>query len=229
MFRFKKFVVSQQQSAMKVGTDGVLLGAWADIRGCKRVVDVGAGTGLISLMIAQRCPASIVAVEIDKLSAEEAANNIAASPWNSRISIVNVDFNEWTSETTDLIVSNPPFYVEDVVAPDSRRALARHQDSLSVDLLLKKSSLCLSDSGSVALIVPASREQEITYLASVYALHVGRLTRVYPNPHKCPNRILVQLYKKNVVTEISDIFIRNNDNEYSSEYKYLTSEFYLNF
>lgn len=230
-FRFKRFEVVNRLSAMKVGTDGVLLGAWVSVDGVATAVDAGCGSGLIALMLAQRGVPSIVGVEIDALAFEEANINVAASPWAATVKVVCADFGKWVSEMdgpVDLIVCNPPFFTETLRSEDSRRAMARHEGSLGVGVLMSVAASVLSEKGCLAMIVPASREGEVAMLAARHGMFLNRLTRVSANAHKPPKRILVELSRCNGPMNLDTLYMRDQSGEFSHSYKLLTSEFYLN-
>ena len=156
MFRFKQFAVRQDRCPMKVGTDGVLLGAWAEVRpGDRRMLDVGTGTGLIALMLAQRSAAWITAVDIDVECATQAAENFAASPWADRLDAVSVAVQRYDPvEKFDLIVSNPPYYVDSLLSPDEGRNTARHAAGLPFGELAAAVVRLLSPGGRFALVLP---------------------------------------------------------------------------
>ena len=157
-FKFKQFSVNQDNCAMKVGTDGVLLGAWCDVESAKMVLDIGTGTGLIALMIAQRTDCALIdAVEIDKSAYVQASGNFKDSRWCGRIGVFNLDFKQYVDECNtkyDLIVSNPPYFENSLKSSNLERTMARHTDSLSFDELLHGASMLLSESGIISLIVP---------------------------------------------------------------------------
>lgn len=230
-FRFKRFDVVNRLSAMKVGTDGVLLGAWVSVDGVETAIDAGCGTGLIALMVAQRGVSSITGVEIDPVAVEEARENVAASPWFEAIEVVRGDFAEWASSLgspVDLIVCNPPFFTETLRSEDLRRAMARHEGSLGVETLLSVSTSVLSETGRLAMIIPAAREGEVAMLAARYGLFLNRLTRVSANMRKPPKRVLVELSRINRPVEVDALYLRDDSNGFSASYQKLTSEFYLN-
>lgn len=231
-FQFKQFRIEQARSAMKVGIDGILLGAWADVGDCNTILDIGTGTGLIALMLAQRSQARITAIEIEKNAAEEAAENVAASPWKDRVEVVNVSLQNFAAETTskfDLIVSNPPFFQNSLKADNESRSLARHTDSLSYETLVQSTSQLLSEKGRCAFIFPETASMEIEKLAQQNQLYIRRITRIAPNEKKPANRILMEMSKKETATVTDDLVIYNNDGSCSAKYKTLTRDYYLNF
>lgn len=172
MFRFKQFAVRQDRCPMKVGTDGVLLGAWAEVRpGDRRMLDVGTGTGLIALMLAQRSAAWITAVDIDVECATQAAENFAASPWADRLDAVSVAVQRYDPvEKFDLIVSNPPYYVDSLLSPDEGRNTARHAAGLPFGELAAAVVRLLSPGGRFALVLPPRRDAAIPFGGSRAAL-----------------------------------------------------------
>lgn len=245
-FRFKQFEVSNCRSAMKVGTDGVLLGAWMgesltddDSFVPRRVLDVGCGTGVISLMAAQRWEeAEIIGVEIDPVATDEASGNFDASPWSSRLKAVNADFLDFPAESGllaggfDLIASNPPFFTNGALAPDEARKSARHEISLTVKDLLRRASQLLNDGGRIALVTPADREKDVVFASAMARLSVSRITRVATVTGKAPKRVLWEFVKAGNMAERSPdnlLTIKNRNGEATEEYARLVSPFYIKF
>ena len=231
-FQFKQFRIEQQRSAMKVGIDGILLGAWADVHNCSTILDIGTGTGLMALMLAQRSQAQITAIEIEKNAAEEAAENVAASLWKSRVEVANISLQNFAVETTsqfDLIISNPPFFRNSLKAGTESRSLARHTDSLPNEMLLKITSNLLSEEGRCAFIFPKAALEEIANLAKLNRLYLKRILMVAPNENKTANRVLVEMNKKECSTETDRLLIYNNDGSWNETFKMLTRDYYLNF
>lgn len=231
-FRFKQFGVNDSECAMKVGTDGVLIGAWANIVQSQKVLDVGSGSGLISLMIAQRSNATIIGIEIDEPAATQSKYNIDASPWANRITIINSNFIEWATNTNqrfDHIVSNPPFFNSGPTAPNTSRAIARHNNSLDYGNLIKFSKELLSENGRMSIISPIERKEDIIFYSELEELHISRLTQVYSKIGGKATRFLWELSKNKRATEYSSISIRDCNNNFSQEYIDLTNDFYLNF
>lgn len=241
-FRFKQFSVVNRLSAMKVGTDGVLLGAWAQPASSvspRRILDVGCGTGLISLMMAQRFSDSeIVGIEIDPDSASEAEANFAASPWATRLQVIHGDYLQTAFEKTfDMIVSNPPFFTNGLLAPDSSRQQARHELSLPLASLITHSARCLSPSGTISLVLPSDRLADLQGTLPQSASHtthleLSRLCRVSTVPSKPPRRLLAELrFRSEASTLLQDeqLFIQDSDSQFSPGYINLTKDFYLRF
>ena len=162
-FKFKQFTIFHDKCAMKVGTDGVLLGAWAPADGAERILDVGTGTGLIALQLAQRNPhARITAIEIDATAAGQAAENVSRSLWTDRVEVVCRDFRDYQPENRfDLIVSNPPYFIDALKCPDEQRCTARHAGNLNYDLLFRRSASLLKEQGVVSIIIPAEAEKTV--------------------------------------------------------------------
>ncbi len=209
IFRFKQFSVINKESAMKVGTDGVLLGAWCDITAASNILDIGTGTGLIALMAAQRNhEATITAIEIDPVAANEAHQNFQNSPWSSRLNSINADFNAFTEgETTqfDHIISNPPFYTTDIVSPSDTRATARHTGvSLTFETLLTNAQRLLTPTtGKISIITPSESADQIKRIATNLNLTITRQTQVHPKPNTPAKRILWELTNTPMSTKIN--------------------------
>lgn len=231
-FKFKQFGLTQERTAMKVGTDGVLLGAWARVDQCHRIWDVGCGTGLLALMAAQRSMARIMAIEIDEGAAMDARDNIASSPWADRITLVTGDANDIVTQPglePDLIICNPPFFANSLKAPDATRSTARHESTLGCTSIVALASRVLSESGRLAMITPADRHDDVMFEASLRRLLPLRITEVCSREGKAPTRLLWE-FGRNASHVLRDrISIRNAENVYTGEYKLLTSDFYLNF
>ncbi len=230
-FQFKHFKIVQEKSAMKVNTDGVLLGAWTNIEAVKTVLDIGTGTGLIALMIAQRCDAHITGVEIEKNAAEEAFENVQNSKWGNRIFIENTSFQHFTVNAKnkfDLIVSNPPFFSNCLKNANPLLSVARHNHMLPFADIINGAVKLLNPTGKLALILPFDLAQDFVAKASVRGLYLNRLTEVLPFPDKLPNRCLMEFgtEQKNFEIVIMSVF-NNSKNEYSQEFKNLARDFYL--
>jgi tRNA1Val (adenine37-N6)-methyltransferase len=228
---------------MKVGTDGVLLGAWCPLgvdeatrQGKYKILDIGTGSGLIALMLAQRAtsiddtPIVIDTIDIDAGAAEQAKFNFEQSPWSKLLRIYQSSLQEWQSEEEyDLIVSNPPYFQSSLKNPDAQRATARHTDSLSYSELIKHSGRLLKNNGMLALVLPIEAEEEILSLAAAAGLLPTHITYVHTKPEKPAKRILIALRKgdANGNVESKHFYIESEDSPRSEEYKKLTEEFYL--
>ncbi|MGN0206410.1 MAG: tRNA1(Val) (adenine(37)-N6)-methyltransferase [Muribaculaceae bacterium] len=234
VFRFKQFAIANSRSAMKVGTDGVLLGAWCEPPSggaSVRVLDIGTGTGLIALMIAQRFPAAAVdAVEIDSVAAEEAETNVAASPWSDRVKVFCRDIAEFdVGQKYEMIVSNPPFFTNGIMSDDNSRAIARHAATLTFGMLMANVARLLADRGVFAMISPTESLDALETEACVAGLYLCRRCNVYTKPGKPCRRILTMWKKEIGAVEEDNLFIHTADGAYSEEYTRLTGDFYLKF
>ena len=244
-FRFKQFTVWHDRCAMKVGTDGVLLGAWCPVdsrassskssksfKGFK-VLDVGTGSGLIALMLAQRIEgAQITAIDIDAGAVEQAKYNFGISPWSDRLECHQQALQELEGEGLyDLIVSNPPYFQDSLKNPDSQRAMARHTDTLSYEELLKHGARLLTKEGILALVLPIEAEQQIIALAQSLGLYPTHITHVYPKPGKAAKRLLIAFSSSPLAYRLSPIAnsltLESETAPRSEAYKELTKEFYL--
>jgi len=228
-FRFKKFSVLNDKTAMKVGTDGVLLGAWCSVDGDSRVLDVGTGCGLIALMIAQRNAKAIIeGIDIESNAIDEAQLNFSNSPWSSRMSAKLFDFNEFENDRIyDLIVSNPPFFTNGVLPPQQSRNHARHSTTLTLESLIDKSSKLLLPSGVLSFITPADLEYNVRKSAVECSMSVKRMTRVIPVDGNECKRVLWELCLGDAQEQENTLIIENPNREYTEEYKKLTCDFYL--
>ena len=228
-FAFKQFTVRHDRCAMKVGTDGVLLGAWTDLSHSRRILDIGTGTGLIALMLAQRCmDARITAIDLDSAAVEQAQENIQASPWKDRIEALQQDICTYhPNGTFDTIVSNPPYFIDSLKCPDGQRSTARHTDTLDADRLIGKVSELLTSDGRFSIILPAEQTEDLIRVASENGLHPSRQTWVITRPGLSPKRILMEFRKTPVTLQPDELVIELERHVYSEEYIALTQEFYL--
>ena len=229
-FTFKQFAVEQDDVAMKVGTDGVLLGAWADCEGAKNILDIGTGTGVIALQMAQRNPeAQIRAVEIDEVAAKRARANFDLSPWAERLTVEQSAVQEFEpSEKFDLIVSNPPYFVDSLLPPDAKRSTARHTHDLTFEELDSAVARLLSESGKFALILPITEFEKYLTLTQ---LHLVCRCDVCPIEGGAVKRIMGEFAKqKPTTTRLETIAIeRGRRGDYTDDYRALTKDFYLKF
>lgn len=232
IFRFKQFSVKNDIAAMKVGTDGVLLGAWCHAGDATRVLDIGTGTGLIALMIAQRNESALIdAIEIDCNACKEAVYNFNNSPWSDRLSVINDDFRAFAHRTDmryDLIISNPPFFVNGIVPPDNDRMIARHGKMLTYDELLINASQLLSCDGIICIISPYDVETDITAIAKENSLIINKKIYIRPKPTSPIKRILWEISRNGGDCIIDEIIIETEvHHEYTAQYIELTKDFYL--
>ena len=229
-FRFKQFAVEQDDVAMKVGTDGVLLGAWADCEGAKRILDIGTGTGLIALMLAQRnTEAKIHAVEIDSTATQRARSNFDMSPWAERLDVECCAVQAFEpGEKFDLIISNPPYFVDSLLPPDAKRSTARHTHDLTFEELDKAVCRLLADDGRFALILPTAEFEK--YLATTH-LHLVRRCDMHPTTGAAVKRVMAEFAKSEIATPVHENITieQQRRGDYTEEYRTLTKDFYLKF
>lgn len=231
-FQFKQFSIEQDQCAMKIGTDGVLLGAWSNIE--KRpfaILDIGSGTGLIALMVAQRSDAEMIdAIEIDGDAYEQCVENFENSPWADRLYCYHAGLDEFVEELDekyDLIISNPPFYSEEVSSGSNARDMARQNSALPFDELLEGVSKLLEDDGVFCTIIPFKEEESFIKMASEYNLFPNKATRVKGNPTTEIKRSLLEFSFSENVMDPSELTIEEQRHQYTEEYIELTKDFYL--
>lgn len=234
-FRFKEFIVRQDKTAMKVGTDGVLLGAWCSLESKpETILDIGSGTGLISLMMAQRSFAEVIdAVEIDEQAYEQTVENFEESDWGDRLFCYHSSFQEFAAEmkeeeeTYDLIISNPPFYQNAYETADESRNKARFTFSLSFENLLEGVSSILSEDGFFSTIIPYTEEEQFIQIAKDNRLNLSRICRVKGNPKSKIKRSLLEFSFQNKEIQETKLVLEHGRHEYTTEYQYLTKDFYL--
>jgi tRNA1Val (adenine37-N6)-methyltransferase len=233
MFQFKQFSVQQDKCAMKIGTDGVLLGAWCPIdNNPNSILDIGAGTGILSLMLAQRTNAEqIDALEIDEEAFEQATDNFENSPWSDKLFCFHAGLDEFVEEPEDeydLIVSNPPFFSEDVKTNNESRDLARFQEAMPFEDLVEAADLLLSENGIFAVIIPYKEEERFIDLCAEMELFPVKVTRV-KGSHTTPivrSLLAFKRYELSVL-EADELVIEINRHEYTDDYINLTKNFYL--
>lgn len=233
-FQFKQFHVLHDLSSMKVGTDAVLVGAWSPlpVSSSLRILDIGTGSGVIALMLAQRTQeveeCLIDAIDIDEPSVNQANSNFAASPWGQRLKASLSRVQDWQGQY-DMIVSNPPYFVDSLTNPDVRKAAARHTQTLSYEELMFHAARLMKEGGVLSLITPIDQQQTVQSAASEQGLYLNRLLRVRPKPGKPITRLLYQWQKGEVLTppSISELTIEDETHPRSQEYISLTKDFYL--
>lgn len=225
-FRFKHFTVWQDSCAMKVGTDGTLLGAWAE--GGKRILDIGTGTGLIALMMAQRFPeAQVDGIDVEPEACGQACRNVQLSPFAGRICIANTSLQEFSGGSYDAIVCNPPFFVGSLGCPDKSRTVARHADTLTYDELFAGVSSCLADAGVFSAIIPFDCRERFERAAVCHGLFTSRVCAVKTTPRKYPRRYLLAFRKYPCSVPTTEECIGDGEGRRSEWYERLTKEFYL--
>ena len=239
-FRFRQFTVWHDRCAMKVGTDGVLLGAWAGQGRPGKILDIGTGSGLIALMLAQRFPeARITGIEPDAEAAAQAGENFLCSPWRDRLAVREATIQDFTAgtagkETFDLIVSNPPFYDSTLLNPDARRSAARHTATLPYSELMRCASALMTGTSELDIIIPSEYWRQILQAAGDNGLAPQRLVRINSTPRSGIRRLLVSFgknaeppaHKESLTTE--EVLLTDADGSRSEWYRGLAAEFYLN-
>ncbi|WP_025743420.1 tRNA1(Val) (adenine(37)-N6)-methyltransferase [Aquimarina pacifica] len=231
-FQFKQFTVHQDRCAMKIGTDAVLLGAWVEIENSvQSILDVGTGTGVLALMAAQRSSAEVIdALEIDADAYEQAVENFEASSWGDRLFCYHASFQEFMSEIDDqydLVISNPPFYVEAYQTHDTQRNLARFEDALPFEHLIIGAGKLVSPVGKLAVIVPYTEEERMISLASHVQLYPERITRVKGTPTSEIKRSLLLFGRETSAIVTDELVIEFERHQYTEAYIDLTKDFYL--
>lgn len=233
-FSFKQFTIHQDRCAMKVGTDGVLLGVLAPTIDSGRILDIGTGTGLVGIMLSQRCPqAMVMGVELDANAAKQAEENATSTGW--RIKIINKsiqDFSSQCDEKFDLIVSNPPYFINSLKAPEKNRNTARHTDELSYEELIESAEKLLSEEGKFSVIIPYSEEENFIGIANKRNLIAESSVRIIPKVGKDPKRSVITFCRcKNKINcniNVTELVIEKEERHcYSDEFKKLTADFYL--
>ena len=239
VFRFKQFSVVNERSAMKVNTDGVLLGAVMSVLPTdKRLLDIGTGTGTIALMAAQRLSAisecgeivRVDAIDIDKDSADEAAVNFTNSPWSHSLRAHHLSLDDFKPQPGeyDLIFSNPPYFEDSLTAPDQRKSTARHtSEGLSYRDIFEFAVSALSENGRVAFVLPAEQELPLCRYARMCGLHLFRITRVRTVPRKAPSRMIAEFARYKCENPEDTTLTIQSEGKYTQEYLNLMKDFYL--
>jgi tRNA1Val (adenine37-N6)-methyltransferase len=231
-FQFKEFSIDQDRCAMKIGTDGVLLGAWTSVQDAYSILDIGAGTGILALMLAQRSDAEqIDALEIDEDAYEQCVENFENSSWADRLFCYHAALDEFVEEMEDekydLIISNPPFYTEDYKSGDTARNMARFAEALPFEELIKFASELLSDEGSFAVIIPYSEEEYFLKLSEQVNLFPNRITRVRGTESTPLKRSLLQLSFTEKPFSSNELILEESRHQYTKDYQKMVAPFYL--
>lgn len=230
-FEFKKFTIHQDRCAMKVGTDGTLLGAWASAPAQSRyILDIGTGTGLIALMMAQRYPeAQIVGIDIDDAAVAQATENVATSPFTERISILKQDVTTYKPEMQfDAIVSNPPYFVDSLTCPDEQRSIARHAVTLTFEALIKSAYRLLKTEGTFSVVIPTEMRSKLEASARLEGFFISKVCCIKTTPKKPSKRQLIEFTKAPVKElVISEGILETSPNTRSDWYQKLTNDFYI--
>jgi len=229
-FRFIHFEVEHSLSTIKVGADAVLIGALADKENARNILDVGTGCGIIALMLAQRSTARIDAIDIDENSVKEATENFANSPWNERLKVLHkslADFSKNCNQKYDLVVSNPPFFQNDLLPYSRKLQIAKHATTLSFDSFIKDSKNLMNEEGCLWVILPTTEADIFTKKCLTENLFLNRFFEIIPKAGKKPNRLILSYSKHKTETpEKSDFSIRDKQGQYSEEYKNLMAQFH---
>jgi tRNA1Val (adenine37-N6)-methyltransferase len=232
-FHFKQFTIAQDRTAMQVGTDGVLLGAWVPIENePQSILDIGTGTGVIAIMLAQRCDAQTIdAVELDDAAYEQATENFEDSPWGDRLFCYHAHLYEFVTEmddTYDLVVCNPPFFENGQKTGDDARDQARFEEAMPFELLVSAAAKLLNPDGIFAVILPYSRKADFLALAEKAELFPLKITNVKGAPNKDFKRVLIAFSKKEQIITEEELTIEKARHDYTNAYIALTKAFYLN-
>ena len=235
-FQFQRFWIHQQRAAMKVGFDAVLLGCWANVSGCRRALDIGTGTGIVALMLAQRTETSQVgtalidAIDSDLGAYRDAEENVNASPWWNRMRVFHRSLSEFAAvcdQTYDLIACNPPFFESGSPSPEPSRRVARHGLTLTLPTLMEMTARLLAEAGQLSVILPFSRSDEAVGLAAQSQLHCRRRLLVRPLPDKAFKRVLLEFRRQPGPIETDSLCIEQRRHCYTPEFHSLTEQFYL--
>ena len=233
MFRFKHFTIDDQNSAMKVGTDGVMLGAWAVMPSNQgALLDIGCGSGILSLIMAQRSQGklNIDAIDIDEGAVEDSKNNFALSLWKESLNAICGNFVSFSKECDkkyDIVISNPPFFTEDTLSPDSKRVSARNTSSLSFECLFKGVSEIITPKGLFSMITPADSYTFLAQTALIQGFYLRRLTWVVTVEGTEPKRVLTEWSREQAQYTMDTLVVTTKDGLYTPQYKELTKEYYL--
>jgi len=230
-FKFKKFAVAHEKCAMKIGVDGVLIAAWTEISFPIEILDIGTGSGLISLMLQQKFPEAIItALEPNEIAHQQAKGNFKNSPFPNQQNLELTDLQNFKSNKQfDLIISNPPFFEESVSSGDINRDQARQATFLPFQEFIKLSADLLSATGIINFIYPTQQTNQILDFAKQANLHIIKHTVVFPNNTKSSKRSLFSFSKNQQDTLKDQLFIKDNNDNFTQEYIDLTKEFYINF
>ncbi len=230
-FSFKQFTVFHDKCAMKVGTDGVLLGGYADVENTETILDIGTGSGLIALMLAQRSDAQITAIDIDKDAVSQALLNVANSPWPSRIQVIEsslASFEKSCADKFDLIVSNPPFFNNSLRTPNVSRTLARHTEADFHHEICNAAMNLLNPNGKLVVILPVAEGDLFVAYAQQIGLHCTQYIQVFPTPTAAAKRLLLEFSMQQCICNHTSLIIESGTrHEYSPEFSKMLQDFYL--
>ena len=228
-FQFKQFTIRQDRCAMKVGTDGGLLGAWADLTDTHRLLDIGTGTGLIAIMAAQRNPElQIDAIEIDPAACKQAKENVQDCPWKERIQVFQGRVQDFKQDYLyDIITCNPPFFINSTQNPERSKTMARHCSTLSHEDILNVSEKLLSPEGKICIILPIPETEHFITLVQSHKWFINKFTTICPTPNKPPKRKLMEISKRQKDIVNKTITLETERHVYHESYARLTKDFYL--
>lgn len=229
-FHFKHFSLYHDRSTMKVGTDAVLLGAWAEVKPTDWVLDIGTGCGILPLMLAQKGIAKVHAVDLDEASALEAAENFQASQWSRQLFAFHADIRKFTMQCAyDLIISNPPFFINSYKSDTDRKNQTRHTDtSLSFVELASVVKRLLKPDGRFVLVLPERESRDFIPIAAKYHLYVHKCQQIIPMEGKEPNRVNLELrFGKPESVQVTELVMRKVDNSFTEEYNDVVKPYYL--
>ncbi len=229
-FCFKEFAINQDQCAMKVGVEAVAFGAWCHVNEASRALDIGSGTGILSLMLAQRNDSvNVLGIEISQRASEQANENFQRSPWSKRLRCENLDFLDFVpDELYDLIVSNPPFFKAGIKSVSLERSAARFEENLPLNELVSRASSFLKPKGKCCFMLPLDRRDELVQLAELVGLYPERLTEVQSTANKPPARLFSQFGRACGANCIQDVLqIYASESKYTDSFRNLTEAFYL--
>ena len=227
VFKFKKFSIIQEKSAMKVGTDGVLLGCWISCEKANNILDIGCGTGLITLMLGQRSlNSNVIGIEIDKIASQEAQLNSSNSDWEERIEIKHTSLQQFTPQLNfDLIVSNPPFFPQN--KSQQSRDIARHANTLSFEELIGNAAKLLAEKGIFSVVIPKNSEEYFCKIAAVHNLYCNRVCYIKGNETSQVKRVMMEFSFINTIVLTEHLTIETSRHNYTSKYIQLCKGFYL--
>jgi tRNA1Val (adenine37-N6)-methyltransferase len=232
-FQFKQFTIHQEKTAMKVCTDSCLLGALARPGIKDKILDIGTGTGLIALMLAQKTESKIIGIELDEAAAKEAKTNTLLSPWAGRVEIVNQAFQQYAKEqlsnSFDFIISNPPFFTNNLLSGNKSVDLALHSTGLSFGELAEGVARLLKPSGVFVYLLPVYESGKLIEILKTVNLFPNSIFQIYEKPDKPAMRQVVVCSSNSDKLSFTELYIRDSDGEYSNQFKLLLKDYYLNF
>lgn len=227
-FQCQQFYLKDDRCAMKVNTDSLLLGAWVSLEGAERMADFGCGCGILALMLSQRSTESAVisAIESDPPAAEQATENVLASPWPHKVRVIHQDIRACAPQQFDLVISNPPYFPQSLASATSQRALARQGQGLSLNDWFTHAATATTATGQIAMVVPASQWQALRHYSEQIGWSVARYCEVITVAHRAPKLVLAQWQREAVVTEQQQLVIQQHG-RYTDQFRQLTGAFYL--